>query len=524
MLTTKSPSQYSAHELRQSGERRAFLTVNQLDTWAFEGEVGETIIASASSEEFDPVLEIALVGSGEDKVLVEVDDQGNESRFSYRLTEKAKYKIRVHANKFQGGGNYILSLQRIRAEPLEIGKPVAGTLNQDGKKHFRFRGLKDQILIPNLVHAMSPSSKKPTRPWYITDTKGEPLSDWHGSVRLPDDGEHLLVLHGTPDYQFELVVREAQKRDIEKSLGGEEVLKQGEMDIWNFEAKPGDFRYVEIHKFGAIHSRIYRATENTKEEEVLEPADDSTDFVTLPAINREDHMFHAVVFRQAGRYEMQLLARSSVTYQLRMQDPSQVIQFDDAIQSSLSVGGAAFYRLQVVAGQIIQTGVSTDKFVPVLELFDSSGRKVQSTSEEDLRTDAGITYTVSRADRFLLKVSSLGGGGGGEFRLNVSKPKLRKLKVGERVQGTLQRGTPELWSFEGRQGQIVIAIVRSPSFAPVVSVRSPEGTPLLVDRQVGAGEAGTTFAIKLSTSGDYGVWISSTEGGGEYSLRLIGDE
>src|SRR5215470_9954036 len=94
-------AQESIRKLTGPGGHTAFLTPNQLDRWLFEGEKGETIIAHVSSKEFDPILELARQGAKEDKPFLEVDDPGNESRFAFRLPDKGKYEIRVHAYKFQ---------------------------------------------------------------------------------------------------------------------------------------------------------------------------------------------------------------------------------------------------------------------------------------------------------------------------------------------------------------------------------------------------------------------------------------
>ena len=120
-------AQESTRELGGPGKHSKFLTPGQLDRWVFEGEQGETIIAHLVSTEFDPILELARPnGKDDDKVLLEVDDKGNESRFSVRLPEKGQYRIRVHAFKYQGGGNYTLHVRRFQAQPLAVGKPAIG--------------------------------------------------------------------------------------------------------------------------------------------------------------------------------------------------------------------------------------------------------------------------------------------------------------------------------------------------------------------------------------------------------------
>src|SRR5262249_59811669 len=134
--------------LRGPGKHGGFLTHGQLDRWVFEGEKGETIIAHVSSREFDPILELARTGEKDDKVLLEVDDPGNESRFSFRLPEKGQYKIRIHAFKYQGGGNYTLRVQRFLARPLAVGNPLVGTFDRTGRRPAPFRRTEGPFPVP----------------------------------------------------------------------------------------------------------------------------------------------------------------------------------------------------------------------------------------------------------------------------------------------------------------------------------------------------------------------------------------
>src|SRR5262249_17453379 len=146
LLAVPARAQESVRNL-DGGQHTKFLTPNQLDRWLFEGEKGETIIAHVSTREFDPILELTQTDA-KDKILQDVDDPGRESRFAFRLPEKGKYEIRIHAFKYQGGGNYNLRVQRFLAKPLTVGKPVSGTFDRDGKGHHYFAVARDQILVP----------------------------------------------------------------------------------------------------------------------------------------------------------------------------------------------------------------------------------------------------------------------------------------------------------------------------------------------------------------------------------------
>src|SRR4029077_8716372 len=119
-----------------------------------------------------------------------------------------------------------------------------------------------------------------------------------------------------------------------------------------------------------------------------------------------------------------------------------------------------------------------------------------------------------------LQVSSLGDGGGGDFRQSLKETKLKDLQVGGRGQGTVPPGATDFWTFAGKEGQTVFLSVRSATFEPAVSLRSPDGVRLAADDK-GSAATGSLLVLRLPRTGRYTVWIASRRGAGDYTLRLI---
>jgi hypothetical protein len=505
-------AQESVRELGGPGKYSKFLTPGQLDRWVFDGEKGETIIAHVASREFDPILELARPGEAEDKVLLEVDDPGNESRFSFRLPEKGQYKIRIHAFKYQGGGNYTLQVQRFRARPLAVGKPLVGTFDRAGRSYHYFPGVKDQILIPEL---------KGTAPeaWKMLDFKGREIADWAGTVSIEDDGECCLVITGQPDHRYDLVVRAARRQNLPEGKNLEGNLQQGELDVWSFPGKPGDFRVLEVDKKGEVLARVLYAPGEKQGEQRIARAGDRPEIRFLPVASRGGRLRFAAILGHAGRYQLQLLARTAASYQLSLRDPSGPIERGPPVEGSLPVGGAVFYRLEAGPGQLLQASLGSRKFVPVLRLFDQQGNLVAGSGEDD-ESEGRITHMVVQEGLYRLQVASLGDGGGGDFRLALKETKVAGLEVGGRGRGTVQPGGTDFWTFAGKEGKTVFLSVRSSAFEPAVSISSPDGVRLAADDK-GNATTGSLLAIKLPRTGRYTVWVSSRRGAGEYTVRLI---
>jgi hypothetical protein len=203
-----------------------------------------------------------------------------------------------------------------------------------------------------------------------------------------------------------------------------------------------------------------------------------------------------------------------------MRDPSVPIESGGEVSGNLPVGGAAFYSFKAASGQLFQASVTSQKFVPVLRLYDMRGNALGVSDANADGLEGRLTHMFMKEGLYRLQVSSLGNGGGGDFHQTLKEIKLKELQVGGRGQGRVQPGATEFWAFSGKEGQTVFLNVRSSEFEPAVSLFSPDGVRLAADDN-GSDTAGSLLALKLPRTGRYTVRISSCRGGGEFSIRLI---
>lgn len=556
LFAVAARAQETEREIDAPGQHNKFLTANQLDRWSFEGEKDETVIARVVSKEFDPILELARTGEKDDKVLLEVDDLGSEACFSMRLPEKGQYKIRIHAFKYQGGGNYTLEVLRFLAKPLSVGKPFIGTFNREGKSYHYFQAVKGQIVIPKL---MGTSSEE----WRIRDFKGRKMTDWAGSVLIEESGECSLIVSGKPGYRYDLFMREARQQELPdgKELAGS--LQQGAMDVWSFQGKPGEFRLLEVEKAGELASRLIYIPQEKKNEQRIADAGEQPEMESeehqppvgmggmgmfgggeesealektsepwaargerqpeiklLPVASRGAKLRFAAILGGEGKYQFQLLAETSASYKLTMRDPSVPIESGGDVSENLPVGGAAFYSFKAASGQLYQASVTSQKFVPVLRLYDMHGNALGVSDANAEGLEGRLTHMFMKEGLYRLQVSSLGNGGGGDFHQALKEIKVKELQVGGRGQGAVQSGATEFWAFSGKEGQTVFLNVRSSEFEPAVSLFSPDGVRLAADDK-GCDTTGSLVALKLPRTGRYTVRISSGRGAGDFTIRLI---
>ena len=234
-------------------------------------------------------------------------------------------------------------------------------------------------------------------------------------------------------------------------------------------------------------------------------------------------MRYAAILGRSGRYQLQLVAATAASYNLTAKDPSVPIALGKEIDSNLPVGGTAFYSFSAAPGQLFHANLGSSKFMPLLRLYDGQGRQVAVSGGDGDGLEERVTHMVLSKGLYRLQVSSLGDGGGGEYHQSLNETKLRELEINGRGKGTIQPGAVDFWAFAGKQGQTVFLNVKSALFEPVVSLRSPDGVQLAADNK-GNATTGSLIALRLPKTGRYTVWVSSSRGAGDYSVRLIDGE
>lgn len=514
LLSAYAEAQETTRQVEGEGKFSKYLTPNLVDSWIINGEKGETIVAYVSSSEFDPVLELAKATGGDDKILITVDDDGSESRFSTRLPAKGEFKIRVHAFKYKGGGNYTLRLRRFQAKPVEIGKTMIGTFDRNGRSHHYFRAKKDQILITRLVGSSS-------RAWEMLDTKGRRLTGWSGTVLIEDAGENSLVVTGGAGNRYELKIDSARVRTFDGAGAGEHSLERGGMDVWSFDAKPGDFRLLEVASKGRLNARlIYAPREKVKDRQRLSRQAERPEIQRMPVASKGGRVRFVATLGREGRYQLQLMSASPTSYRLQMKDPTQVVQPGQKLAGKLAVGGASFYSFRAQPGQLLVTNLASSSFDPLLRLYDARGDLVEENDDGGGEMGSRVSHMVRKKGEFRLQVGSVGDGGGGEFTLALHERKLSQIKVGARNSGVLQQNSTDFWSFQGQEGKTIFVSVRSSVCDPSLSLHSPDGVHLGGDDNSGTG-TDALLAIRLPKTGRYTIWISSGGGTGDYNLRII---
>ena len=166
------------------------------------------------------------------------------------------------------------------------------------------------------------------------------------------------------------------------------------------------------------------------------------------------------------------------------------------------------------AGQYVHVVAAMDDYAPIVRLLSPIG-------DEEISIDYGgrLIAALPQSGEYRIHVESYESG---SYEIEVGTVDVvGALTPGGSSRGFLDSGSSgEIWTFEGRAGQLIGVEARSDSFDTIATLLSPTGEELESDDDGGSG-TNSQLAAFLSDSGRYLVEVRSFDGtGGGYSVAL----
>ena len=202
-----------------------------------------------------------------------------------------------------------------------------------------------------------------------------------------------------------------------------------------------------------------------------------------------------------------------------MKDPTIDLTSDPELVKHLDVGNAAWFGFDATAGDLVKFDLGSDSFDSVLRLFDGGGRLIRENDDFEDSTDSQITYLVQKSGYFRWQVSSLGNGGGGEYKVNFIEIPKTKIAVGDVKTSEVEGGRTDYWLLEGEPDAPVYLNARSRSFNLDLKAYDSRGRQVSSDVDVSGYESLISF--NLGSDGKATLWVSSQSKGGRYDIRVI---
>lgn len=510
------------------------LTPGETDDWPLTARDDETLIVGVSSENFDPVVELANPSG---TVVAQNDDvrQGEQDALLLARVDKGgAYKVRVKASKGVAGGKYTLTVRRFVAANAATGARTVGALGNSLVQWHSFDARAGQTLV---VIARAASFQPGIE---IFAPNGEEIEDedngdgattgTRASFRATRDGIHYarITSGGNPvQPRSSYAITVAVARVFQTTIGEANQARRidaGGLDLWTFDGAAGDLVKVQARADGGgMMARLsYVPPADPQTGEPRAPEGSAPPFVLLPSDPKASGELVALV-NLPGKYQV-AVAHSlgvGVNYMFATARPTKILNVaQPETTSTLATGSSEYWSLEGDAGQIVRFEGASDQFDLALQLFNARGDSLAMDDDGAGSRNALLTALLAEKGRHLLRVYAFGGGGGGAYRLRRMTDPVRPLNVGTRIAGTVGAGGRDIWSFQGHANQTVIVSARSSDFDIRLAVFGPDAAEIAADDDGGEG-TDSLLSVRLPLDGTYTVWITAQAGGGQYSLHLI---
>jgi hypothetical protein len=501
------------------------------DDWPLATRDGETVIISVTSQNLDPTVE--LIGPAGQSIAKNDDVRPGQkdSLLLVRLEAAGDYKVRVASSNAASGGRYNLVVRRFVSTDLPIGARTTSTLGKSLAHWHRFQAEAERTLVLSARAASFRPQIQVFTPNGEHVEAGAGVADQHGSTRAvfraTQTGMYYARISseqgGSPREGYAITA--ATARVFQTVIGDpnpERTLEPGGLDLWTFQGKPGDLIDVQARtSSGEMTSHISYIPPTDATGKAIGPEGPVPPLVLLPSDPKLSGEFVALL-NIPGTYQVAVWhpLGVGVAYTFVTTRPGKTLAKDVEASGTLGLGRAEYWTIDGVSGEVVRFACSSDQFDTDLELYGPQGDLVLRDDDGGSGRNSLLTALLIERGHYFLRVHAHGDGGAGPYKLRRVSDSVRALAVGGRGEGTLGAGGSEVWSFDGRAGQTLILSARSPDFNIRVAMIGPDAAEIASDDDGGEG-TDSLLSARLPINGAYTIWITSTAGGGRYSLQLI---
>lgn len=456
-------------------ETKFVLTPGEYCEWKLDLKKGQVVIAQATSEMFDPAVEIV---DSKDKVAGLNDDRypGDQRPLMlFRCPQAGSYSLRVRCFKNRSGGQFASSYRVIDTIDAVPGKTVECEVDASTPYLIRIPmkagqiceimnvgPITSQTALLSLGRFVSPIGL----PVAISDYQSfTPLGD---EIIAPVDGDYYRMVDrvhasGTARVSATLI----PVRDLTPS--GETRTgksKSGQTTIWRVPVKAGQLLALSTPELSYYNQMTVWEEPNFKSFDLNEP--ERNPF--FPNTNEADQAIKTLDGRDKdGRIKVIHAFKDTVLWvhcfgsrpknaDFAFNVRPAAAKFDEGIKhvSKLSVGSHDYWEFSASPGEVMSLDFLSRNFVSQVHILDPDLRPVSYLASDPDFNPLHATITIAKPGAYIVHVGSQGNGGGGEYNLSRKVYPPKPFAIGSPAKGEVANGEVQVWKFSVKAGQPII--------------------------------------------------------------------
>jgi hypothetical protein len=239
-----------------------------------------------------------------------------------------------------------------------------------------------------------------------------------------------------------------------------------EPSIWEINVKAGDVFEVTLEGATPMSSIAIIEKTDVSKYDLAKP--ESNPFFPRPA-NVGDEKRHAGAQLQArardGRVNVQRMWRDATllvatraigparTYRINVRPAPQPLLTGQPVPGRLTIGSTDYWAFDADVGDVMNFSSSATGFATHVSVLDPDLVEITSIDAQADQIDLAWDFIAKKKGKYLVAMSSIGDGGGGDYLLGRRQFPPRVFGLGSPAAGILASGDVHVWKLTVRQGE-----------------------------------------------------------------------
>lgn len=530
---------FSPEDLGVATVKSAILTPGERVDYSISLSTDETLVATVSSDSFDPALEL-LDPSG--KVIKKCDDrfEGDQEPFiAYEAAKAGTYKVRVVSFRSKAGGKFHIRLRKILATEVQPGPfQVPASREDDDHRHrvwvkfkckkdayyalFNVSGYDDRtrygyhVTVPRIVGPLQALDTDHRRIYGESGT-------YHAFQALLDGTFYAQVDVHARDVKVSGTLAEMVAVDAKPDTEYRLNLQSSEQAVFRIpidESSPIDVKFKIGSRMSVVLTTTKQNPDNpydargTSGDPLRASSRTFEEFGTM----RSEPQNAVYMFKTNGVAEFLLKnhSRGANEVSFRYTKTFPVWKSGQSLNEKLEVGECKFYELTSEPAELMKIQALANTFAPQLQIYSLNGELMNSLFNPLIREIREDLY-FKEARKFLVRLTCDGYGGSGTFELRRDPIPSRAYELGRTISASVTDDTLCLFEVQLEKGRRYELVLDTKGVSTNVDLLDDAGE-FLTSSHLGFGEIIVHY-FTPPRSGRHRLWLRGPNGFRVFNFR-----
>lgn len=522
-------------------EIKNILTPGEFSEWKLTLKAGQVVIAEARSDAFDPALEMVV----DDKtVLASNDDRypgDQRPLLLWRCTKDGEYSLRARCFQNKSGGQVFVRFSTY--DSVDIGSADTLEAKVSTKNPFLIRVPLKAGELRTINDARDNtrdfggfSTSSVIAPGGLPDIElSREITPILNVIMAPVAGEYYVMAQAysqTSEAKIKLRSTRIEAKEISRENARASVQgAAGTPNLWKVDVKAGELTEVNASGPSFVIAEIpdiskYNLDKPENNPFFPQPADVKKEekgpaITLLPARARDSRVAVFAANRDATLWiacAPNDRRESPVTVSLS--PAAQVFESNKVNQGKLRIGRYDYWAFDAQAGDVLTFASKAEDFSQRVIVRAPDLGEIRNGATLPDQATTNWQMTVQRPGRFLVSVSCVGDGGGGDYTLTRKVLPAKTFSKDTPAQGEISQGEIQIWKFKAMPNDPLLVHWRlSAGAAYDVAVYNESGTPTDFQRDY-IDEKNRYGILSVREPATYVIVLTGTGAKSSYSIDL----